>query len=205
MWVSDLRKNSLRPSRSQHWLLYLHKLFHTYVKRLRQILFAIWTNTILTWERILHDSSDLNIDCCIYTSGSKYSGHHLPQSIPFYKFSFFFVCLFAALLDFLLYLLVCLWSKIGLVANSCYQISQWILFKKILQELLQQKNPVFLLLSQWEKTSRISNAYFLQYILPTFSFQGQFFLFLGNYVTFPIFNYGCIKENSKWLCPHHKF
>ena len=29
--------------------------------------------------------------------------------------------------------------------------------------------------------------------------------FLGNYVTFPIFNYVCIKENSKWLSHHQKF
>ena len=64
----------------------------------------------MTWERILHDSSDLNIDCCIYTSGSKYSGHHLPQSIPFYKFSLFF-CLFVCCSFRFLVVFACLFME----------------------------------------------------------------------------------------------
>ena len=64
--------------------------------------------------------------------------------------------------------------------------------------------------------SRAFPAGFVQQNLPRFNFVGSsnFSIslissiqrriispFLGNYVTFPIFNYGCIKENSKWLCP----
>ena len=59
---------------------------------------------------------------------------------------------------------------------------------------------------QWKSVVFFLQLGLLQYISPTFSFRGQFSPFLGNYVTFPIFNYGCIKENWKWLwCPHHKF